>query len=341
VRVSMNNSELGFLLLTIAGLTNASFTLPMKFTRKWVWENVWLVWTFSALLMLPPVVTICTVPELVAVYRASGAGQILTVMAFGAGWGISQVFFGIAADAIGIALTFSLVLGTSAAVGALIPLLRLHPERIHTPAGHALLIGIATVLLGVAICAIAGRLREKRSAGQPQGRKASAGLILAILCGCAAALMNLGIAFGAPMIDIAVRYGANRSNASNAVWLPLLLAGAIPNLLYCLYLLNKNSSGRNFKLPLPGHWFLGLIMGILWFGSVLLYGASVSRLGPLGASVGWPLFMSLIVIAASLLGLVTGEWKNCGRWPFTIQLTGVTAVTFAIFLLARAAQALT
>jgi L-rhamnose-H+ transport protein len=50
--------------------------------------------------------------------------------------------------------------------------------------------------------------------------------------------------------------------------------------------------------------------------------------------------MSLIVIAASLLGIVTGEWKRSGRWPLTIQLTGVGVLTLAIFILARATQAL-
>jgi L-rhamnose-H+ transport protein len=338
----MMNTEFGFLLLTVAGLMNASFTLPMKFTRSWAWENTWLVWTFVALLMLPAVATFCTVPELAAVYRMSSTGRLLCVMALGIGWGISQVFFGIAAEAIGIALTFSLVLGTSAAVGALVPLLRLNPEKLHTPAGHSVLLGIATVLLGVAICAVAGRMREsgRPGAAGKQRNNATVGLILAILCGCGAAFMNFGLAFGAPLSDMAIRYGANRASAGNAVWLPLLAAGAIPNLLYCLYLLNRNSSGRNFRRSGLNHWILAFAMGVLWFGSVLLYGASVSQLGPLGVTVGWPLFMSLIVIAASLLGIVTGEWKRSGHWPLTIQLTGVAALVLAIFILARATHAL-
>jgi L-rhamnose-H+ transport protein len=338
----MNTTEIGFLLLTVAGLMNASFTLPMKFTRRWAWENTWLVWTVFALLLLPPVVTLCTVPDLAAVYRISGIAQLLSVMAFGAGWGLAQVFFGIAVDAIGIALTFSLVLGTSAAVGALIPMLRLHSDKLQTPAGHTLLLGIATVLLGVAICAVAGRLREyaKPIATGKQRENATAGLILAILCGCGAAFVNFGVAFGAPLIEIAARHGASPTGAVNAVWLPVMVAGAIPNLLYCLYLLNKNSSGHNFARGGLSHWILAFVMAAFWFCSTLLYGASVSRLGPLGAVLGWPLFMSLIVIAASLLGIVTGEWKRSGRRPLTIQLAGVAVLVFAIFILAKASQAL-
>jgi len=339
---AMHSKEVGFLLLMVAGLMNASFTLPMKFTRRWAWENTWLVWTCFALLLLPAVVTLCTVPKLAAVYRMSGIAQLLCVMAFGAGWGLSQVFFGVAVEAIGIALTFSLVLGTSAAVGALIPLLRLNPGKLHTPAGYILLLGIGTVLLGVAICAAAGRMRENEMpAGNGKQRgKSTAGLILAILCGCLASCMNLSLAFGSPIMNLAIQHGASPTNAANAVWLPLLMAGAIPSLLYCVHLLRKNSSGGNFKRTGLNHWLLAFVMAVLWFGSLPLYGASVSLLGPLGAAVGWPLFMSLIVIAASLLGIVTGEWKRSGRWPLTIQLTGVGVLTLAIFILARATQAL-
>jgi len=337
----MHNTEIGLLLLAAAGLMNASFTLPMKFTRRWAWENTWLLWTFFALLLLPAVVTLRMVPELATVYRTSGLAQLLLVMAFGTGWGLSQVFFGVAVEAIGIALTFSLVLGTSAAMGALIPMLRLNPDKLHTPAGHILLLGITTILLGVATCAAAGRMRERTMpAAGKYGNKATTGLILAILCGCGASFMNFGLAFGAPLIATAARHGASMASANNAVWLPLLGAGAIPNLLYCLYLMKRNSSGHNFMRAGLDHWIFALIMAIFWYGSVLIYGASISRLGPLGPAVGWPLFMSLIVVTASLLGILTGEWKRSGRWPLAIQLTGVAALVLAIFILAGATRVL-
>ncbi len=339
----MNNPATGFLLLVIAGLMNASFTLPMKFTRRWAWENTWLVWTFFSLILLPTLATCCTIPDLAAVYRAAGFTPVIYVMVFGAIWGLSQVLFGIAVDTIGIALTFSLVLGTSASVGALIPLMRLHPDKLHTPSGHILLLGIATMLLGVAICAVAGSMRDHaRSAGALEQRKSAAlGSILAILCGCGAASMNFGLAYGASLTSIAILHGASSANSSNAIWLPLLAAGAIPNLLYCIFLLNRNSSSRNFRASWLNHGTLALVMAIFWFGSVLLYGASVAMLGPLGAAVGWPLFMSLIVIAASLLGIATGEWKGSGRRPLAIQLGSVAVLILAVFILASATQAMT
>ncbi|HLH36052.1 MAG TPA: L-rhamnose/proton symporter RhaT [Alloacidobacterium sp.] len=331
----MNHSASGLALLVLAGGMNASFTLPMKFMRNWAWENTWLLWTIFALIVLPAAVAFSTIPEITTVYRMSPAGELFRVVAFGAGWGVSQIFFGVAAEQIGIALTFSLVLGTSAAVGAAIPMLHLNSDRLRTHAGSMLLLGIMAVLLGVLICAVAGMMRERAEARVREERRSrtAPGLILAILCGCGAALLNIGFAFGTTLSSLAAYYGASRVNASSAIWLPLLSAGAIPNLLYCLYLFRKNSSGRNFKGSGGGNWFLALVMGALWFGSVLLYGVAVFQIGLLGTSVGWSVFMSMIVIVASFLGILTGEWRRSGSLPLTTQLLGVGTLVISIFIL--------
>lgn len=332
----MTGVGLGLLLLVVAGVMNASFTLPMKYARRWSWENTWLAWTLFTLLVLPLLVTFSTVPRIGAVYSSTPAGIVLEVIGFGAGWGVAQVFFGLAVDAIGIALTFSLVLGTSAAVGTLVPLLRLHPERLNTPAGHGVLAGVALVIAGVLLCAVAGRRREQALHVHTGTHKSTTvGLLLAILCGFGASFVNFGLAFGAPLIHAARALGANTLNASNAVWMPLLFAGAVPNLFYCLWLLKKNGTVSKFRQGGGSHWALAFAMAILWFGSTVLYGLSATMLGAWGPILGWPLFMSLIVITASLLGMFTGEWKNSGRSPLAIQWTGVGLLILAVFILAR------
>ena len=64
----MNQSAIGMLLLIPAAAMNGSFTLPMKFTRKWAWENTWLAWTIFALCIFPPALAWLTVPSLGQVY---------------------------------------------------------------------------------------------------------------------------------------------------------------------------------------------------------------------------------------------------------------------------------
>ena len=337
----MGDTTAGLLLL-IAGVTNASFTLPMKFTRRWAWENTWLIWTIFALLVLPIVVTLLTVPRVGVVYAQAGPTLILTVAAFGAGWGIAQVLFGLAVESIGIALTFSIVLGMSAAIGSMIPLIRLHPEKIFSKGGMGLMLGVALVIIGVVICAIAGRRREAAlsSSAAAQGKRSyTEGLMLAIGCGLGAAMVNLGLVFGAPLLASAQRLGADPLWAPNAAWLPVMIAGSIPNLAYCLYLLNKNkTSSRYAESGTAPYWFYAFVMAAFWFGSTSLYGIASGKLGSWGTILGWPLFMSLIVITASVLSIIPGEWKNSGKQPLRIQMGAVAVLVLAVFVLSVASR---
>lgn len=335
----MSGTSLGLLILLLAGAMNASFALPMKFTRRWAWENTWLAWTIFALLLMPAILTSVTVPQLADVYRSSDARVFLEVVGFGAGWGVAQVFFGLAVDSIGIALSFSLVLGTAAAVGTLVPLLRLHPERLNSPPGYGVLAGVGLVLLGVGICAVAGRRRERALRIEASPRKnATLGLVLAVLAGCGGSFVNFGLAFGTPLVDAARAHGATALNASNAVWMPLMMAGAVPNLAYCLWLLRKNCTSGRFPAGGAGHWSLAFVMGFFWFVSTVLYGLATVELGGWGPILGWPVYMSLIVITASLLGVLTGEWKNSGKWPLRIQWLGVALLIAAVFMLTETSR---
>jgi L-rhamnose-H+ transport protein len=336
----VNSATLGLCLLVLAGAMNGSFTLPMKFTRQWSWENTWLAWTLFALGLFPPLLTLFTVPMLGQVYSQAGPAAVATVAACGAGWGISQIFFGLAVDAVGIALAFSVILGLSAALGTLIPLLRFHPEKMLTGAGLALLLGVALVLAGISVCAVAGRKREAALGQGPAGRPSvMKGLFFCSISGLGSALVNFGLAFGGPLIAAAQQVGAATLWAPNAVWLPLMCAGGVPNLLYCLYLLRKNHTGAKFGAPSTAfHWALAALMALFWFGSTVMYGVATVKLGELGTVLGWPLFMSLIVITASVWGVATGEWKNAGKQPLLVMSTGVAVLVLAVFVLSAASR---
>ena len=54
----------------------------------------------------------------------------------------------------------SIVLGTAAAIGSLIPMVALHREHLNSAAGYAVLGANALVLAGVTLSAAAGKLRE-------------------------------------------------------------------------------------------------------------------------------------------------------------------------------------
>ena len=333
----MHNTAGGMCLLVLAGIMNASFSLPMKFVRAWAWENTWLVWSMVALLLLPCSLAFGAIPDFGSVLHGAG-GVVWMVALCGAAWGVAQVLFGLALDRIGIALTFSIVLGLSAAMGSLIPLVRLHADRLFTPAGFVSLGGIALVLLGVATSAVAGKMRDRfRHADVGQAQGFGAGLAMAVASGICASMMNVGFAFGAPLANAAAAHGANSLWLTDAIWVPLMAGGAVPNILYCVYLLNKRKTPANYGRGNSGrNVALAFAMGVLWFGSSVLYGIATAFLGELGPVVGWPLFMSLIVIVASVIGVWTGEWRGAGKRALRVQGLAVLVLVAAVVVLSRA-----
>jgi L-rhamnose-H+ transport protein len=336
----VSDTTAGISLLIIAGVMNAAFALPMKFTRKWAWENIWAVWSVYALLLMPVLAALITVPRMGEVYSQAGARNVLLVAVCGFAWGIAQVLFGLAVDSIGIALAFAIVLGLSAAIGSLIPLIQLHPDKVFTPAGLGVIAGVLLVVAGVAVCAIAGQKRAKAStATHTSTMPFAAGLACAVLSGLGAAAMNFGVAFGGALIRSAQASGTAASWTINAVWLPLMVAGAIPNLVYCFYLMQKNRTSSNFGASgTKSYWGLAAVMALFWFASTLMYGVASGKLGELGPVLGWPFFMSLIVIMASVFGFMTGEWKDAGKTPVRVQIAGVAILVVAVIVLSRAGQ---
>jgi L-rhamnose-H+ transport protein len=340
-RAKMPQTTLGLIVLVIAGAMNGSFTLPMKYTSRWAWENTWLAWTIFGLFVLPPVVTFLTLPQVRQVYAQSGWGAVLTVAACGAGWGISQIFFGRAVEAIGIGLAFSVILGIAAAVGSLVPLFREHPDKVFSTGGLGVIAGVVLVILGVGICAVAGHKREAALGTGPQAGTASIGrgLFYCLISGLGSALVNFGMIAGKSLADSSQVLGGSPIWAPNAAWLPLMIAGGIPNLIYCLYLINKNKTGKKFsEASTGGYWFLAFVMAFFWFASTLMYGMASGYLGSWGPTLAWPMFMSLIVITASVHGIRTGEWKGTGKSPLRIQLSGVAVLILAVIVLQMAGR---
>jgi L-rhamnose-H+ transport protein len=333
----MPDLKVGGAFVLLAAIANASFALPMKWMSRWSWENIWLVWSICSLLILPLLAAFLTVPHLFAGYEEISSGALLRVIFFGFAWGIAQVLFGLSVDKIGLALTFSIVLGTSAAAGTIFPFIRLHLKLLLTHVGFLVVIGVACVSLGMVLCAQAGFLRE-REAGDAPHRNGSfrGGLILAFVSGLCASFMNIGISFAASILAMAAQHGAKSYWCLNAVWLPLLVGGAIPNITYCCFLLmRRRSLGHFTRQNTSSYWFLSIVMSVLWFGSSLAYGVASFYLGMLGPIVGWPIFMSLIVICASALGWISGEWRTTTRHPLQLHVAGIALLILSLFFFSR------
>jgi L-rhamnose-H+ transport protein len=330
--------SLSELLIVAAAMINAAFTLPLKRMRQWPWENAWLIWTFSALIIFPLVAALLTIPNLAGDYREVDRECLLKICSYGVGWGMAQVLLGLAVEPIGVALSFSIVLGMSAAVGTMIPFVRLQSAALLQQTGAVLISGLALVVLGVGLCALAGRRREQElHVGlNPGSNSFKFGVTCALASGVLASMMNLGISFGAPLLKLAVAHDASPLWCANVIWVPLLAAGAVPNIVYCLYLFRKHRSTIQYsEVNLLHCWLLSVLMGALWFGGHLLYGMGISFLGTLGPTLGWPIYMSFLVISAGLYGFLAGEWRRVSTVPIRFQLAGMIILCVAVFIFSK------
>jgi L-rhamnose-H+ transport protein len=333
----------GILLALLAGILNGSFAAPTKYTGRWKWENIWAIWAVVAFFVVPWFLAILTVPHLFAVYSGANVRTPLTVIGFGAAYGIAAVCFGLGVEAIGIALNFAIALGLSTAVGSLVPLLSLHPEQMFTPKGLTVEAGIGVVLLGIIVCAAAGRAKEREvvktdpASDEPVRTRTSfkVGLVFAIVAGVGSPFINFGLAFGGPLLTGAAAEGASAASQANVIWPPLLSATLIPYLAYCAYLWRKNESLRLYALPgTASYWLLGALMGVLWMSSIAIYGTASATMAEMGPVLGWPLFMSAIIITSNVWGFATGEWRRVRRATVSTVSLGMLLLILGFCILA-------
>ena len=324
-------SELGIVLAVAAGLMVGNCMLPLNYLHKWRWENAWIIFTLVALVLVPWTLAFLRVPNLLSVYSSVTSASFMIPFLFGAGWGVAQVLFGLAVIRAGMALSFAITIGLSAALGSLVPILLRHPQALVTGRGLVLLLGQLLMVTGVVVCCWAGRRREreqKADAATTTARSYVAGVSLAALAGLLAPMLNYALAFGDNLIHEAILQHTLRADAPYAVWPIALAGGAVPNILYPLWLLQRNKTWVNFR-PVWPEITLGMIMGLLWMGSVAIYGTATTLLGVLGASIGWSIYQICIIVMANVSGWIAGEWKGVSQGSKIILWSGLLLLAFA------------
>jgi L-rhamnose-H+ transport protein len=324
--------SVGVLLALAAGVVNGSFAAPTKYATRWKWENIWAVWAVVALLFSPWALAFATVPNLLGFYRQMNSGLFVLLVVFGLGVGLAQVFFGLALAAVGLSIGFAVTIGLSTAIGSLIPLVLLGSRAVLAAKGLTIVVGVTSVLVGTALCGLASNRKERERLSSREGNQQPGatpknfrtGLLLCVLAGVLSPLVNLALAFGSPLLRQAAQAGVSPSNLANVIWPPLLTATLIPYLSYCIHLWRRNKSWSLFALAGTGlYWLFGVIMGLLWTGSLAIYGAASTRLAAMGPILGWPLFMSVIITTSNAWGFATAEWKEASSGAVTTMLVGI------------------
>ncbi len=335
---------LGLLLIIIGGIMEGIFSLPLKYTPNWRWENIWGAGSLMALLLVPWPLALLTVPDLGAVYSQSSTGAMLLALIFGAGWGLGGIFFGLGLAAVGLSLGLSLIMGLIAVGGSIIPLLMQHPGQLTATPGLVLIGGITMMVVGLAVIAKAGSVKATAQANpqiaHDQPRVSfRLGLFYCIASGLLSALVKFGFIFGAPITQVALRHGTQPAAAPNAVWALVFTANYVVNVLYCLYLLHRNGTFAVFSAAgTARYWVFAVCMGLVWAGGIVMYGMGATRVGEFGAFWGFPTMLITSVLAGNAAGVLTGEWVGAPSRSKTLMVGGVTVLVVAVVILAYSNQ---
>jgi L-rhamnose-H+ transport protein len=195
------------------------------------------------------------------------------------------------------------------------------------------------MVVGVALCGWAGFRREKtQSTGSVADRTKGAYLLvmlIAVVSGLFAALLNIALAFGGELVDMARAQGAPAAWAVFAVWPLALLGGLLINLAYSMYLMSYNHTWRNFGSK-PSEVAFPILGGSLWMIAIAVYSSGTVFLGILGVSIGWALFQITLILSGNLAGIWTGEWRSTSKGIFNMNLAGVAVLFVATVMMAAA-----
>jgi L-rhamnose-H+ transport protein len=329
----------GFALSLLAGSLMGGNLVPLKWIKVWKWENFWFVYSIVSLLIVPFCLAFIFIPHLTTVYASVPLGTLARPFLYGTLWGVAQLGSGICVQKIGLSLTGSVLNGLCATFGTLTPLVLQHSELLSKPSGMLLLGGVAVMIVGVVLCGWAGLRREKAQPKDAATPRTSGAywlvMMIAIISGLFAALLNISLAFGGEIVELARRQGAPAAWAVFSVWPLALLGGLVINLAYSMFLMTRNHTWGSFA-DSPSEVAYPVLGGSTWMIAIAIYSSATVFLGILGVSIGWALFQITLILSGNLAGILTGEWRTTSKSIFKANLAGVAVLFIATAIMAAA-----
>ena len=340
----MGPQAFGLLLLLFGAMCGGSFGLPSKFVKKDTpWETLWGPFFFFVAILLPTTVFPFIADGLFQTCKTAGWDIVIYPVAFGFLWGLGSMTLGMSFAFIGLSLAYAINYGAQIITGGLGGFVIHKPEQFLTAHGLTIIVGIAVCLAGVVVCGRAAMLKSasQTSGGDggekiPTGSKLRKGLIVAFLSGILCACYGIAFGFGKEIMDISVKQFGNPGWRSAFVVSALILwGGSVSACGYCVYKFSANKNWSTLTKPGIGIiLIIALAMACLHDGAILLYGVGASKLGDIGAAVGYAIFMSFAIMVGNINGFLTGEWKGASQKSVNWIIAGIIVLMLGVSVLA-------
>jgi L-rhamnose-H+ transport protein len=337
---SVGGFAAGIVMGLMAGLVNGIFLLPMRYTKKWAWENTWLFFSLLSCGVFPWIAARVAVPHLLEVFRAVPLSAFVPGLVAGLIWGVGQVMYGLGCGMVGIAIGSAVISCTAIISGTLGPLIVYAPSQLFSSSSLVLLVATGLIVAGIFTYGKAGASKERETAGTAEKQVVAGsfrlGLTICLICGVVGTAFVYGGKSSTGLLVAAKAAGASSLLAFCVPFVVTFNAGAVAGTVYSLFKLKKNNTGANFLNSGAFLWNFSMAaaMGLLWYSALLLYGAASEELGKMGASVAFALFSSGTVLFANLFGWLVGEWKGASRKTIQGFIKGMVFIVCAIFLIA-------
>ncbi len=310
---------LGIVLVSLGGLSAASFYVPSYRIKNWSWETYWISLGFVAWLVMPTVGSLLTTPDLAGILRVSDFGSLCGAFAFGAGWGFGGLMCGLGLRYLGLSLGQSISLGVCAIVGTLVPAALDGKIGLlfTTLPGAAVLLGFLVCLAGIALCGYAG-IRKERMLTDEQKKQSVKdfalvrGITLAVFGGVMSACMALAFTAGKPIAAAALAAGTPEVFKNMPVLVLALAGGFVSNFVSTMLVTAKKKAFGDYILQpqnvLFMNYFLAAVSGLTWYGQFFGFGMGTTKMGQYSFA-SWSVFMAAIIIFSNLWGVILKEWK--------------------------------
>jgi hypothetical protein len=317
----------------------------MKKIKDLHFEQYMFVFMFSAVLLVPWIVTLINVPDLGKIIKQVGWKPLLISNLLSIGWGIANILYLVCILKIGAALSGAILSALGMSVGIIAPMvlkgsgLFRNAPSLMSNAGMIIMLGLAVVIIGLILVIIAGFGREKILNSKNNNRKESSGgflkgLILIIVSGVLSSGLSLAFVYSqGPVIEAVKLQGAGEITANFTVWALGIAGGAVINILYPAYMMLRKKTWH-LLFARKDEILYGAIAGVQLILSIVFMGRGMVQLGILGASIGFGIQQSMQVVGNQLVGFVSGEWRAVNGRPRKIMFTSLVIILSAVIIFA-------
>ncbi len=310
----------------------------MKNQKPLSWEAFWLIYSIVAMLVIPIIWGAVASNSFFDAIFTTDSSTLMTAIALGFLWGVGGILFGVSVNYVGVSITNGVVMGLAGGLGAIIPLFGIEGATAQ-PSFPYVIIGVAIMLIGVAMSAYSGILRDKEQGSAEGGSQDKSllvkGMILVTISGVLSSLLNIGFEAANPVLANAKALGMNDAAAAIPPRAVVVFGGLLMNIGYAIFLLCKNGTWSDFK-QLNGAKVKSItwakLTGLLWFLPLGLSGIVASSIGELGNVITWPVMLALSLVFGNIWGYVSGEWRGTKR-SFTVMSAAAVVLIVACLIL--------